>query len=88
MKLKDGILLHQVAGEYMAVATGEMAKKFNGMVRMNATGQFIFQQLLQDTSEDALVAAMAEKYDAPVEQLQAALTGVLEQLRQAGLLEE
>ncbi len=45
MKLKEGFLLHDSGKEHMAVATGEAGKHFNGLVRNNATANFIFEQL-------------------------------------------
>lgn len=88
MKLKKGFILHQVGDEYMAVATGEAAKHFNGLVRNNKTAQFIFEQLLQDTTEADVVEAVANKFDAPVEQIAADVRLVLSKIREAGFLDE
>lgn len=87
MKLKDGLILHDVAGEHLAVATGKAAKTFHDLIRNNDTAHFIFQQLLQETSEEQIVTAVETKYDAPRERIAADVHSLLEKLRLAGLLD-
>lgn len=69
MKLKDGFMTHSAGGEHMAIATGEAAKTFHGMIRNNETADFIFRQLLTDTTEGSIVDAMLQEYDAPRERV-------------------
>ena len=88
MKLKSGFVLHDVGGEHMAVATGEALLKFNGMVRNNDTADFIFRQLLEDTTEEKIVDAMCAEYNAPRDVIANDVRKVLAQLRKADLLDE
>lgn len=88
MKLKDGFVLHNVGDEHMVVATGEAGKFFNGLIRNNGTANFIFEQLLQDTTEEQIVDAMLERYDASREQIAADVKRVVGQIREAGFLDE
>lgn len=88
MKLKDGFILHRTGDEYLAVAAGEAAKSFNGLVRNNRTADFIYHALLQDTTEAQIVDAMCKKYDAPRERIAADVHTVLGQMREAGFLDE
>jgi len=88
MKLKEGFVLHRVGDEHMVVATGEAGKFFNGLVRNNATANFIFEKLLQETSEEQIVDDMAEKYDASREQIASDVKRVVNQIREAGFLDE
>ncbi len=87
MKLKDGFLLHDVGDEHMVIATGEAAKVFNGLIRNNETAHFLYCQLMNETTEEALVDAMAEQYDAPRERIAADVHRFLEQLRELGFLD-
>lgn len=48
MKLKEGMMLHTVNGEHMAIATGKAAQAFHGLVRNNETADFICQKLLKE----------------------------------------
>ena len=45
MKLKDGFILNKVGGAYLAVAVGERADEFRALVKLNATGAFLWEQL-------------------------------------------
>lgn len=88
MKLKDGMILHEAGGEYVAVATGDAAKNFNGMIRNNESAQFIMRLLLEETTEAEIVDKMLAEYDAEREIIEKSVCKVIEQFRQAGLLNE
>ena len=45
MKIKDGFVLRQVAGQGVVIATGEASKEFSGMVKLNGTGSFIWERV-------------------------------------------
>ena len=49
---------------------------------------FIFNLLKTEQTEDSIVKAMTEKYDAPEEVIRADVKEVLEIIRNAGILEE
>lgn len=88
MKLKKGLVLHDVGGEHVMVATGKVAKKFNGMIRNNETAHFIMQQMMVDTTEEEIVEKVLSTYEADREVVVKSVRSVVEQLRQAGLLDE
>ncbi len=88
MKLKEGFILHDVGNEHMVVATGEAGKSFNGLIRVNKTAYFIFQQLLEETTFQQIVDAMMEQYDASAEIIRADVERVVNTIREAGFLEE
>lgn len=88
MKLKDGFLLHDVGNEHMVVAAGEAGKIFNGIIRNNDTANFIYQQLLTDTTEEKIIAAMIKEYDAPKSEIAFDVHNIIEQIRNAGFLDE
>lgn len=88
MKLKNGFILHDVGDEHLVVATEDALKTFHGMIRNNASANFIFQQLQRDTTEEKIVTAMLEKYDAPKEVIASDVHRVIAQIRKAGLLDE
>ncbi len=63
MKLKQGFVLREVAGQTLVVATGEASKDFHGMIKLNDTGRFIWEQLLAGKSEKEIVDAICESYE-------------------------
>ena len=62
MKIKDGFLLRQVAGQTVVLPIGG-DMDLNLMITLNDTGAFIWKLLEQETDEAALTAAMLNEYD-------------------------
>ena len=88
MKIKAGFVLEKVGSSYLAVATGEAAKSFQGLVRMNETGAFMWN-IVKDSDKTAeeLAEALSKEYDAPGELLLRDAKQFETQLREAGILE-
>ncbi len=63
MKIKNGFLLRQVGEQNIVVAIGDESRDFNGIIRLNDTGKFLWEKLQADTTESALVSAMLLEYD-------------------------
>lgn len=87
MKLKSGIVIEKTGDEYVAVATGEAAKSFNGIIRNNKTANFIFEQLKEEKTEDELVEALLERYDVSREKAQSDVHALVVKIREAGLID-
>ena len=68
MKLKYHFVTNEVADKIVAVAVGDDMTSFNGFIKMNDTGAFIFNMLQNDVTEDEIVAAMLENYDNTTEE--------------------
>lgn len=88
MKLNKDVMLGNIDGKDFAIATGELAKRFNGIINNNPTANYIFTLLQTEQTEDSIVAAMLEKYDAPEEVIRADVHELLDVIRKAGVLEE
>jgi hypothetical protein len=63
MKINENFLLRDIAGQKVVLPVGEAAEKFNGMIRLNDTGIYLWTLLEQDTTEDALLSAMLQDYE-------------------------
>lgn len=88
MKLKDGIVTHFNGEDYIAIATGEAGKIFNGLIRNNKTADYLFQQLKTDQSEEDLVKALLARYDVSEQEACKDVRKFLAVLQEAGLLDE
>ena len=88
MKLKEGFILHDVGGEHMVVATGEAGRHFNGLIRNNGTANDIYRLLLKKTSEEEIVAEMLKKYQVSQDIVSKDVHRIVEQIREAGFLDE
>ena len=86
MKIKDGFLLRKVGGQNVVVALGEASHSFNGIIRLNDTGVFLWKQLQQDMTEEQLLSAITAEYDIDPAQAQKDIAEFLESLRKAALL--
>ena len=62
MKLKDGFMLRQVAGEYVVLSVGTDLD-FNGMITLNETGATLWKRLEQEAELSDLTAALTAEYD-------------------------
>ena len=69
MKLKYNFVTNEVADKIVAVAVGEDLEKFNGFIKMNSTGAFLFELLKNDVSEDEMVNAILKAYDDATEEM-------------------
>ena len=85
MKLKDTFVTQEMDGEQVMVEAGG---GFSGMVRSNATAAFIIDRLKEETTPEAILEAMVQKYDGPREQMAADIDMVLGNLRKIGALVE
>lgn len=62
MKIKEGFLLRQVAGQMVALPSGDELD-LNMMIALNDTGAFLWERLQTETDEAALVSALLAEYD-------------------------
>ena len=85
MKLKDTYITHDSDGEQILLDT---SSSFAGLIRSNKTAAFIVECLKDDTTQEKIVEAMFEKYDAPKDVLAKDVADVIEKLRKVGALDE
>ena len=86
MKLKEEFIAHDAGAESLLVPTG--AAGWAGVVRGNRTLGAILSLLHEDTTEEAVVAAMRERFDAPDGAIERDVARVVEELRKIGALDE
>ena len=86
MKIKDGFILREVAGNYIVVAVGEAVKNFNGVINLNETGAFLWKILEKGGDEESLTASLLEEYDVQEEIAKADVKAFIEKLTEAGLV--
>ena len=63
MKMKEGFILRKVGTQYVAAATGKASENFNGIIRLNESGAFVFRQLQEGVTAEELAARLLEEYD-------------------------
>ena len=68
MKLKYDFVVRDVAGQVVALPTGADSAEFNGMIKLNSVGDFMFKKLANDTTLDEIVADVSKEYNTAVEE--------------------
>ena len=80
MKIKDGFILRQVAGQNVVLPMGEDLN-LNMMITLNETGAFLWENLQEETDAEALTAALLGEYEVDAATARAAVDGFLAKLR-------
>lgn len=88
MRIVKGLLPHETPDGVIAVATGEAANRFNGMLRLNPTAVFVLERLAHDTTEEEIVSALLSEYDVTEEVAKRDVSSLIGQLRAANLIIE
>lgn len=86
MKIKDGFMLRKVGGQNVVVAVGKASLEFKGIIRLNETGKFLWEQLKSDITEEQLLETLLAEYDIDNAQAKADISEFLDKLRGADLL--
>ena len=86
MKLKDGFFMRQVAGQTVVLPGGDVLD-LNMMITLNETGAFLWERLNEETSAEALVAALLGEYDVDEKTAQQAVEAFVRKLYDYGFLE-
>ncbi len=87
MKIKDGFILRQVAGNSIVIAVGDEAVNFNGLITVNGAGTFLWNLLAEGATEEELLTAMRGEYDVDEETAKADIAEFLDKLKKADLIE-
>lgn len=80
--------MRELAGSHVVVAVGAAAKEFNGIIRLNKTGAFLWRKLQDGSDEEALVSALLEEYDIDADTAKRDVLAFVQRIKEAGLVEE
>lgn len=86
MKIKEGFLLREVAGETVVIPSGD-SLDLNMMITLNSTGAFLWEKLQADTTEEALTAALLAEYDVDEATAKEAVKAFVEKLKENDIVE-
>lgn len=86
MRLKYQMAIQEVAGTYMAVATGNDVRSYYNILKLNKTGKTILEMLQQETSEDAIVAELMNRYEGDEALIRASVADIIDKFSKEGLI--
>lgn len=87
MKLKYPFITQKVNDGYVAVASGNGADEFKGVVRLNEVGKEIFDLLVTDQTEKSLVATLRARYHDSNNEIETSVHEFITYLNSEGILD-
>ena len=88
MKIKNGFVAKEIAGQYVVVALGQASKIFNGIIKLNDSGKFIWDMLAEGAEMQDIVDALLGEYEGVDEATATAdVERFIRELRGANILE-
>lgn len=88
MKIKEDYVLRQVADIYVVLPLGQATVAFNGMVKLNESGAFLWRQMEAGTTREALADLLTAEYDVSREEALADIDAFVATLKTVGCIEE
>lgn len=86
MKIKSGFLLRNVADKNIVVPVGAQLD-FSGMLTLNDTAAFLWNNLSEDTTKEELLKKLTAEYDVDSETAKNDIESFLQKLSSLGILE-
>ena len=88
MKIKSGFVLDEVGGAFLAVAVGERAGEMRVLIKLNATGAFLWNIISEnDVTCEYLIERMIENYGIDHALAERDVRNFVDKLQTGGLLE-
>lgn len=84
---KKGLVLKEVAGNYLIVPVGKTMVNFSRVININEAGAGLFRLLEKGTTQEAMVQSLTQNYDIDPATAAADVAKFLEKARANGLLE-
>lgn len=88
MKIKNGFVLRKFADKIVAVADDDSADFCNTFIKMNGTGEFVWNLLQNDVDYDFVIKRLCDTYEVDEKTARTDFDEFLTTVRKAGLLNE
>ncbi|TPF93379.1 PqqD family protein [Bifidobacterium sp. UTBIF-78] len=88
MKVKHGFVMRDVAGQTVIIATGEVSRTFQGMIRVNDTGKVIWSGLNDGLTVDQIVDKVIAEFDVDRATATSDVETFIGKMRDNGFLDE
>ena len=87
MKIKNGFVVREIAGECVVVALGEASRIFNGIIKLNETAKLIWNMLSEGNEKETVIQSILETYEVDRETAEYDFDRFVETLKGANILE-
>lgn len=86
MKIKEGFVVREVAGEYVVMNLGGEAS-FDGMITLNETGALIWKAIENGKNADEIAGKIVSEYEIDKETALNDIKKFIEKMNGAGVIE-
>lgn len=87
MKIKDGFVLRDVAGQAVVIAVGEASKSFHGMINLNSTGRVIWQGVADGLSEEEIADRLTKEFEVDLNTAKSDVHSMISKMQRTGVIE-
>lgn len=88
MLLKDGFIKKKVGDSVIIVAVGKRVKEFSGIISLNETAEFLWDNLEKASGAEELADILCSEYDVTKEKALESCKGFIAKLREAKVLDD
>lgn len=88
MKIKDGFVLREVAGNDVVIGVGKTMTDFNGVITLGGSGASLWKMLEKGATHKELLDFVLSEYDIDKQTAENDINAFTEKLRSINLLEE
>ena len=88
MRIKDGFVLRQVAGQFVVIATGEASRNFHGMIKLNQTGADVWNGIAKGKTIEEIAGDWASDYGIEEAEARQDAEALLRKMIDAGFVEQ
>ncbi len=86
MKIKEGFIKSKLGNECVVVPVGAQTIDFRGLITLNETGEFIWDKLSENKSEEELVDAILAEYEVDRQTAEKDVKAFVDTLKEKDLL--
>ena len=87
MKIKNDFIVKEISGSTVVIPVGNRVADFNGMLKLNENGVFLFNLLKNDTTIEALVQSLVDEYEVTKEKANEDVITFVNKLKEADIIE-
>lgn len=87
MKIKDGFMLREIAGQWVVVPLGARVVEFNSIMTLTESGAILWRLMEKGTNEEEMVGALMTEYKVEKELVKGDIHSFIENVKDKGLCE-
>ncbi len=85
MKIKSGYMLRKICNEAVVIAIG--STDFNGMLKLNDTGAYLWEQMQGEFNTDTVKNALLQKYEISESEAEQGANDFIKTLSDVGVID-